>query len=206
MRSLLSRTQISLTLSAALLLAACATSGTSVESASTASEFRNFLVIVIAGDYDSRAQLERMIVSEVRKKGADGSPYHSVVGGNNPVVKEDVLAAVHSQGFDALLAIRGRITEVDLEVKRSRTETDAAPIGGKIVDMFRSEYTDYTNPETFKLNTQATLAVELYDANSEELVWSIEHQTKSESNLGLIIDATATAIVKQLDRAQWIAN
>lgn len=170
------------------------------------SRFENFLVIGISGDYENRAQFERVLVSQLRKKGAAASTYHSVIGGNKAVVKEDVVAAIQEHGFDAVLAIRKLDGDVQMEVTRSRTETDVAPIGGRIVNLFRSDYTDTTTPGSIELGAKSTLAVELYSAATEEIVYQFDHETKRETNIGLLIDKTAETIAKKLDRQKLIAN
>lgn len=177
----------------------------SAESASEAS-FENFLVIGISGNYENRAQFERVLVSQLRNRGASASTWHSVIGGNKAINKEDVIASIQEHGFDAVLAIRKLDGNVELEVTRSRTDIDAEPIGGRIVNLFRSDYKDYTTPESIDLATQTTLAIELYSAESEEIVFQFDHETKRDTNIGLLIDQTAEAIVKRIDREKLIEN
>ncbi len=129
-----------------------------------------------------------------------------MIGGNKPVVKEDVIGAIDEHGFDAVLAIRRLDGDVEMKVKRSRTEIDATPIGGRIVNLFRSDYTDYTTPESVNLAASAILAVEVYSAATEEIVFAFDYETKSETNLGLLIDQTAAAIVKRVEREKLLAG
>jgi hypothetical protein len=189
-----------------LLMAACA--GTQTETAEPAakSHYQHFVVIGIAGDYEARAHFERRLVSHLRSAGASASTFHSLIGGNKPVTREDVLAMVAEHGFDSVLAVRRLDSDVELKVTKSRTEVDATPIGGRIVNLFRSDYTDYTTPGSVDLATKATLAIELYDAQTEAIVYSFDHQTRQETDLGLLIDETAAAIVKRIEREKLIAN
>lgn len=184
------------------LLVGAATGATHAAKAEPA--FAKFLVIGIAGDYDTRVQFERMTVAELRRKGAAASAYYSIVAGNNPVAKEDVLTAIETQGFDAVLVMRALDANVDLEVKKSKTEVDATTIGGGFVNLFRSDYTDYTTPGSLDLSTSVILAIELYSAASEDIVWSMDHKTKSDTNLGLLIDDIAAKIATRLDRKKLI--
>ncbi|NIL93498.1 MAG: hypothetical protein GTO71_03420 [Woeseiaceae bacterium] len=188
------------------LLGACTGTSTTTSPASTPEQFSNVLVIGIAGNYESRAQFERVVVSQLRRAGVSAATYHSVIGGNKPVVKEDVIGAIDEHGFDAVLAIRRLDGDVEMKVKRSRTEIDATPIGGRIVNLFRSDYTDYTTPESVNLAASAILAVEVYSAATEEIVFAFDYETKSETNLGLLIDQTAAAIVKRVEREKLLAG
>ena len=105
-----------------------------------------------------------------------------------------------------MLAIRQLDGDVEMKVKKSRTEIDATPIGGRIVNLFRSDYTDYKTPGSIDFATNALLAVEFYSAGAEEIVFSFDHQTKKDTNLGLLIDQTAETIVRRIDREGLLAN
>ena len=111
---------------ATLLIGACAGSAQTTQpgavDSGAASSFGKFLVIGISGDYDSRAQFERMTVSELRRKDAEANTYYSIVGGNKPVSGEDVVAAIEAEGFDAVLVVRALDADVNMKVKKSRTE------------------------------------------------------------------------------------
>ncbi len=202
----MTRNSLILVACAGLLLSACAGTSSVTSSSDSEDQFGNVLVIAVAGDYNTRAEFERVIVSNIRKTGASGAAWYSVAGGDKAVVKEDVIAAIREQGFDGVLAIRRLDGDVELKVKKSRTEIDATPIGGRIVNLFRSNYTDYKTPGSVDFVTNALLAVELYSATSEDIVFSFDHQTKKETNLGLLIDQTAEAIVKRIDREGLLAN
>jgi hypothetical protein len=191
----------------AIFASGCAaTSTTGADPDLTNGSYSNFLVIGVAGDYNSRAQFERATVSELRRKAASASTYHSVVGGNKPITPEEVRAAVQSGNFDAVLVTRVLDTQTDLKVNKDREEIDATPIGGRLVNLFRYNYNDYKNPGSIDLKTTVTLASELYSAATEEIVWSMEQTSKGETNLGLLIDETATTVVSRLDRDDLIGR
>lgn len=190
----------------ALLTSGCAATSTQSDLNTKDASFSNFLVIGVAGDYNSRAQFERETVSNLRNKGASASAYYSIVGGNKPITAEDVRAAVQSGNFDSVLVTRVIDRQTDLKVNKDRESTDATPIGGGLVNLFRYDYTDYKNPGSIDLKTNVTLASELYSAATEEVVWTMEHSSKGETNLGLLIDETAATVVNQLNRDNLISR
>lgn len=191
---------------AACVLAACGGTSTVTADAATDRQFSNFVVIGIAGNYDNRAHLERQVVSQLRRQGAQASTYYSVVGGNKPVTQEDVQSVVEKHGFDAVLAIRRINSDVEMQVTKSRTAIDATPIGGRFLNLFRSDYTDYTMAGSVDLAARATLAVELYDVTSQDIVFSFDHETRQDTDIGLLIDETATTVVRRLDREKLIGG
>ena len=187
-------------------LSACAgsTSGTNAVSDSGGPPFGNFVVIGIAGDYNSRAQFERQLAGELRRAGAAATMYYSIIGSNKPITPDDVRAAVESGDFDAILVTRILDTNVDLKVKKDRTVTDARTIGDRFVNLFRFNYTDYSKPGAVDLKTSITFAIEVYDVKTEEIVWSMDSSSRGETNLGLLIDRTAENIAKRLKRERLI--
>jgi len=191
---------------ASLLASGCAATSTDSRPDMRDTSYSNFLVIGVAGDYNARAQFERATASELRRKGAAASTYYSVVGGNKPITPDNIRTAVQSGNFDAMLVTRVLATQTDAKVQKDREEIDATPIGGRLVNLFRYDYTDYKNPGSIDLKTSVDLATELYSAATEEIVWSMESSNKGETNLGLLIDETAATIVKRLDRDNLIGK
>lgn len=187
-------------------LASCAGNTSVTSSADDQRQFSNVLVIAVTGDYNVRSHLERVTVSNLRQSGVSAAAWYSVAGGNKPIVKEDIVAAVEERGFDSVLAIRRLDGDVQMKVRKSRTEIDATPIGGRFVNLFRSNYTDYTKPGSIDFATEALLAVEFYGVGSEEILFSFDHQTRKQTNLGLLIDQTAQTIVRRIDREGLLAN
>jgi hypothetical protein len=117
-----------------------------------------------------------------------------------------VLAVIEENGFDSVLAIRRIDTDVAMKVTQSREEVDATPMGERFVNLFRRDYTTYTNPGSVNLLAQALLAVELYDVGSEDLVFSFDHETRQDEDIGLLIDETAAAVVRRLNREKLIGS
>lgn len=197
-----------------LMIAMTALSGcASTSTTSTFSEpdaggrsYSSFLVIGVAGDYDSRAQFERSVVSGLRAKGSSGSPYHVVAGGNNPVTRESVADAIASGGFDAVIVTRVLDTDSDIDVRSAVTGTKVTRKDGGLLDMFRYDYEEMNEPLAIEVNTRITFATELYDASSEQLIWSSESTGSPEEHIGLLIEDTAEIVVNQLDRNDFIRN
>ena len=193
---------------AVALLAGCGTTATPSDNpgASAGPPFGSFLVIGISGDYNSRAQFERQLVGELRRQGAAARAYHAVIGSNQPITPDSVRSALEADAFDAILVTRVLDSDIDVRVKKNRDQTDATPIGGRILNLFRYNYTDYSNPGRIDLKTSVSFAIELYDAAAEEIVWSMESSSRGEKNIGLLIDRTAETIAKRINREKLIAR
>jgi len=194
---------------AMFLITGCAATSSTGSGSGQTSELRsysNFLVIGVAGSYDSRAQFERSAVSGLRAEGSAASAYHVVVGGNKPINRESVQAAIQSGDFDAVVVTRALNTDTDVGARSAVTGTKVTRKDGGILDMFRYDYEEMNEPLAIQVNTRVTFAVELYDAVSEQLVWSEESVSRKSDNVGLLIDETAATVVKLLERNDFIAR
>lgn len=203
------RTNIYPLLAAILFAAGCTSSGTTQSQNypdRDNASFSNFLVIGIAGNYDSRAQFERTVVSGLRFRGSSASAYYVVAGGNKPITREAVKNAIDSGGFDAVVVTRVLDRDEDVSVKDTVTGTKATTKGGSLVNLFRYDYEDMDEPMSLDIKSQATFSVELYSAASEEMVWSFELVSSRSDNVGKIVDETAATVVNRLERDDLIAR
>jgi hypothetical protein len=190
----------------AVTIGCSATDTTSANSGLAKAAYSNFLVIGIAGSYDSRAHFERTAVSGLRAEGAAASAYHVVVGGNKPINRESVQAAIQSGGFDAVVVTRALDTDTDVGARSAVTGTKVTRKDGGVLNMFRYDYEEMNEPLDIQINTRVTFATELYDAASEELVWSNESESRKFDNVGLLIEDTAATVVRLLERNDFIGR
>ncbi len=191
-----------------ILLAACAASTrvakTYSDEAYAKSSFSNFLVIGVAGNYNSRAQFERTVVSGLRAEGASASPFYSIVPGNEPISRDAVLGAVRSGSFDAVLVTRVLDQQTDVHVKSGSAGAKASTIGGSPVNFFRYNYEELNEPQSISLNTTVVLATELFSSADEKMIWAIESSSTDDEVIGVLIDNVAASIVGRLRRDGFI--
>ncbi len=190
--------------SMSILLAACAASTrvakTYSDNAYANSSFSNFLVIGVAGNYNSRAQFERTVVSGLRAEGASASAYYSIVQGNEPISRDAVLEAVQSGSFDAVLVTRVIDQQTDVEVKSGSAGAKATTIGGRPINFFRYNYEELNEPQSINFNTTVVLGTELFSSADEKMIWAIESSSTDAAVIGVLIDNVAASIVSRLRR------
>ncbi len=196
--------------SMSILLAACAASTrvakTYSDDAYANSSFSNFLVIGVAGNYSSRAQFERTVVSGLRAEGASASAYYSVVQGNEPISRDAVLGAVQSGSFDAVLVTRVIDQQTDVEVKSGSAGAKATTKGGRPINFFRYNYEELNEPQSINFNTTVVLETELFSSADEKMIWAIQLSSTDAAGVGVLIDNTATSIVSRLRRDGLIGH
>lgn len=184
------------------ILGACA-SGPTARQTYFDEEFKdvaygNFLVIGIAGSYNSRAQFERKVASTLRSEGVSATPFHTVAAGNEPLSREAVLEVVKANGYDAVLVTRVLSQQADFSMEGGSTNTKASTMGGGPVNFFRYNYEELNEPGSLNVAMAVTLTSELFSAAEEKMIWSIETSNSDASNVGVLIDATAERIVRKL--------
>ncbi len=196
--------------SLSILLTACAASTrvakTYSDDAYANSSFSNFLVIGVAGNYNSRAQFERTVVSGLRAEGASASTYYSVVQGNEPISRDAVLGAVQSGSFDAVLVTRVLGQQTDVDVQSGSAGAKATTIGGSPINFFRYDYEELNEPVRISFNTTVVLGTELFSSADEKMIWAIESSSTYAASVGVLIDDTATSIVSRLRRDGLISR
>lgn len=202
-----SRHSYALLLFAAVFFAGCATSGGSQpESTAKASGFSNFLVIGVAGSWDSRAQFERVVVSGLREEGVDAQSYNLVVGGGQRPSREAVTAAVEERGFDAVVVTRVLDTDADVELHSGVTGAKVSRKGSGFMKLFRYDYEELGDPLNLTVDMEASFRTEVYSAATEDMVWSAETKGARAENVAILVDETAKSVVRQLKRAKMIAR
>ena len=176
------------------------TSSTYADPENSGSTYSNFLVIGVAGDYDSRAQFERSVVSGIKALGASAGAYHVAAGGNKPLTRELVRNLIARGAFDAVVVTSVLDTDSDVTVKSTVTGTKVKRKEGGVLDLFRYDYEELNEPLSLTIDMKITFATELYSAASEKLVWSSESTGPRADHIGELIDDTADTVVNQLVR------
>jgi hypothetical protein len=187
----------------ATALVGCATSGGGGESSA---RYSNFLVVGIAGSFDSRAQFERAVVSGLRAEGVEAKPYYLVTGGNTPVRRANVLEAIDEHGFDAVVVTYPLDTEADIELRSAVTGTKVSRKQDGFLSLFRYDYEELNDPLDLSIDTQVKFRTELFDAATQEMVWSSIKEGRKAENIAVLIDDTGKSVVAQLKSARKIAR
>ena len=185
------------------MLSACAASGGQDYGTS---RFSNFLVIGVAGNYDSRATFERVLASELRAAGVKASPYYLVAGDNKPLTRDDVLAAIEEHGFDAVVVTRVLDIESDIEFGSTITSTEVRRKDEGFLKLFRYDYEELHNSLDDSLNIQVDFTTELYSSATQDLEWSAKTNGPKSDSVALLIDETARLVAGQLRRAGKLAR
>jgi len=123
------------------------------------------MILGIGSDETKRKLFENIIVDEFRHQMISAVASHTILPDLDKTDRAGVVAAVHAAGCDAVLTTR-------VLVKGGGTVTQALPSGDS------PGYVYGASPlTTYGDFLKATLQANLYDAKTEELVWSATFKT-----------------------------
>jgi hypothetical protein len=121
--------------------------------------YQKVMVLGISKDENRRSMFENIVVDELSRGQVAAVPSHTILPELDKTNREGVIAAVHAAGCDAVLTTRP--TSVG-----NSTVTQQGPNGSVGYVYGASPITTYGGYQ------KATLQINLYDATTEELVWS----------------------------------
>lgn len=199
--------QIAALLAALALSAGCSTTQTSSDFlADDVGSFSNFLIVAQAGDYNARAEFERLLVSEVRERGGSAIAYHVAAGGNVPVSRDSIREAVRGRNIDAVALTRVINSDSDAHINTGATDTLASRKDNGFIDLFRYDYREVTEPDDLDLEVSVTIVTEVYDLADEALVWASKSSVPPVETMAELFSAAGDSVAVALDRSNLIDN
>jgi hypothetical protein len=186
-----------------LLIASCAsTPSTIIKTFDDPSvgqvRFENVLIISVAGDFASRAQLEREISAAFSADTSAITPYYTVVGRSPQVSRNAIHNAIRSRGYDAVLFVRLKGQDVAGAIANRPT--------GAGFNLFLYDYPEFNTASGFKQGSTAAFVSELYVATEERKIWAIESLIFEQDSADMVIEQQAKAIAGQLRKDKLIKN
>jgi hypothetical protein len=158
------------------------------------------LVIGVAEKNEIRSSFEERFVAKLKAIGVKGVESSAVMAADEKIDKETILAAVEKTGVDGVL-----LTYV-VAVKEKEVASPGPTYsrvddyhGGSIPDLssahdYKSEAQYYTTRVKLRLETH------LYDAKTEQKVWSARSRTLNPKSDTALMDSVIDALVKDLKK------
>lgn len=191
----------------AVLLAACTTqpmSKTSVDRVLKAPDvpnapYSNIVLVGVAPSRDLARQLEQGLSEVLAERRVE---VHSFVKESSAreATPEAVQALVTATGADGVLMITGRLTGRDIDEHEELVDIEARSIGGSLVNFFRYDYKEFTEPTYTDVTLDVVLISLLFDAATNHRVHSVEAHTSHGESSYQIIMAQSEAIAERLEK------
>jgi hypothetical protein len=201
----------SLLLLVASLAAACTTQSTArstVDRVLLARELPNapYSSIVLVGVAPSRElarEFEQGLSDELSERGVQ---VHSFVKESSAreATAEAVANLVNATGADAILMVSGRLAGAEIDKHEEIVDVEARNIGGNLLNFFRYDYREFSEPTYTDVTVDVKLVSLLFDAASNERVHSVEVSTTEGETAYHVITSQSEAIVDRMKKDELI--
>jgi hypothetical protein len=200
----------------AMFIAACSPSTKIIGSWSSpdkpASPYQNILVTALSSNLVSRQAFEEELASTLVEDGVKASSSLTLIPVGSASDKDGLakaLESVRSSGFDGILTVA--LLDQTSETRYVQGTTTYAPMGyGGYYGRFGGYY-GYYGPMTYDPGYYTTdklyyIEINMYDAKTENLIWSSQSETTNPSNLEAFSHTFAGVVVDKMKKDGVIAT
>ena len=182
-------------------LASCATPSQVTETYRAAdlsdATFSKLLVVGVAGSANNRRLFEDALVANL---GGGAMVSYQEITEIGAINHDTVVAAVKTTGADGVLVTRIKDLQARAKGTGGRTDVQAQRKDDTLVDFFRYDYQETTDPESIELLTTVVVTSDLYQASDEQRIYAIQSATFDQEALTEIAKSLSNAIAGQLRR------
>jgi hypothetical protein len=197
--------KITLALGMVLLVSSCANTKISQSwvEPDHKKEYKNLLIIGIAESEQNRRAYESNFVEDLKTIGIEAEASYKLIKSNQKIDRATVGKAIEGLGIDAVIVTH--LLAVDEETIYRPTMDYMPMYGGAYYGGLYTYYphvnTYVTSPGYYTTHETYTIETNLYDVESEELVWSARTRTFApESADEVIVDLTKLLINDLADK------
>ncbi len=200
----------------ALIIGACGSSteilGTWTNPNTPSEPYNNIFVTAISSNLLARQSIESDLEMKLQKKGIKAeSSFDVMPPGFRAEVdnKDDIISAIQDRGTDAILTVA--LLDEDSETRYVPGNAMYSPtLWGGYYGRFYGYYS-YFNPIMYDPGYYTTdkyyyLEINLYDSETEQLVWSAQSETVNPSSADTFSETFAQLVVDQLIKDGLISN
>jgi len=198
--------QIALVLGITLLVSSCANTKISQSwvDPDIKKEYKNLLIIGVAESEQNRRAYESNFVEELKAIGVNAEASYRLIKSGQKIDRETVGKAIEGLNIDGVIVTH--LLAIDEETIYRPTMTYTPMYGGAYYGGLYSYYphvnTYVTSPGYYTTHETYTIETNLYDVESEELVWSARSRSFApESADEVIVDLTKLLIKDLSDKS-----
>ena len=169
------------------------------------SQYVNLLVIGVAEDENTRRSFEKKFAEKLEAAGIRAVESSSVMSKDQKIDKETILAVVEKTGVDGvLLTYLVAVKEKDV----ASPSVDYSPAndygGGTVPNLSSLPGYGSSGTQYYSTRVRVRLETNLYDAKTEQKVWSAQSTTLNSKSDTALIDPVIELITKDLKKNKLI--
>jgi hypothetical protein len=166
--------------------------------------YERLLVVAISSDFNQQQRFENEIVQRLRREQVDATPSHTHFDTSGGLLQEDINRVSNAVGADGIMITHVVSVDTSIEMVEGRVEIESTCRGGDPVDFFLYDHKVVREPDSVKLAHTVIVITNLYDAGSQDRVWTIQSTCFEKTSMSAVLLEEANAIVRQLRIDQLI--
>jgi hypothetical protein len=155
------------------------------------------MTVAILKSNTNRLVLEDEFTRQLKQKGLDATAGHTVMSEKEPADKEKVAAALREKGFDTLLVVR----LVDQRSQQTYVPGAAYPTGSTWSGYYGAGYNTMYTPGYVVEDKFAIAEANLFDVETEKLIWTAATETWIKSEDRKLIDEYVGMMLHEMEKA-----
>jgi len=164
------------------------------------SQYSHLLVIGVAEQEDTRRSFEEKFVERLEAGGIKAVESSSVMSKDQKIDKETILAVVAKTGVDGVLLTYLLAVKEKEVASPGPTYSRADDYHGGTIPDLSSAYEYRSSPQYYTTRVKVRLATNLYDAKTEQKVWSARSRTLNPKSDTALMDSVIDSLVKDLKK------
>jgi hypothetical protein len=166
--------------------------------------YKRLLVIDISSDRGQQQLFENEIVLKLRREQVEAIPSYTLIDSSNGLLQGDINRVSEEIGADGILVTHIASVDTDIDMVEGRKEIRSTCRGGDPVDYFLYDHEVLSEPDSVKLAHTVVVITNLYDADSQNRVWTIQSTCFEKTSMADVLLDNSNAIVRQLSVDQLI--
>lgn len=164
--------------------------------------FRSFLVVALTGDAINKALWENIMADRLRGSGLTAVACAEVFQENNNVTREEITAYVRQHAIDGMLVTRLVDTKQEQVYHPPRGVYYGGPFWyyNHFYNYYPYAYDRVYSPGYTTTRTIVLLETNLYQAATQELIWSMSSDTFDPRSINQLVESVSKKVIEGLRR------
>lgn len=159
--------------------------------------YTNVLVVGATPRRDTDRNIEEGLTRELRARKIEAHSFVRSSSSTEPS-EEAIAELIADKGIDAVIVVSAKFEGVELTRHDEQVDVQADVRGGGLLDYFRYDYKETTSPAHSEVTLNVIFVSDLYDAQTNKRVYSVESSTAHGETGYEIVIAESKAIVDRL--------
>jgi hypothetical protein len=170
--------------------------------------YKKLFIVALTADYKVRAELENDLATSATSRGLEVVKSSDVLPMSlqdpKPPTKDEVVAKVKETGCDAVFVASVLKQEESIHYTPGATAYAVSPYATYMGGYYSYYYQSVSTPDYWDKNKVYFMQSNLYDAASEEVMWSVQSKVFNPSSLEQFSKNYMSGLVKGLEKEKLI--